>query len=198
MRSTDGVTKMKKTLTGAILLAVSVGALTSAFTGCAPQPSTQVFMEGSRSAIYNSVSELSADATYVVTGEVIGQTTVTDKYDNAITLSELQIDELKKLGDKYTDGASLSVGGSVVIRQMGSEEYTETLSPLLTVGSRYLLFVNPTELPGEDSSQYFITGNTAGYYALSDAASRGSESPYEKVGDEGDDLPPTLTISDIK
>ncbi len=173
----------------------TLGLVALALAACASQP--QAYMDGSRSAIYESVRELAADATYAVTGDVVSQNVVEDEYGNEITLSALRIDELKTLGGKYTNGAPLAVGGIVTVRQIGTSAYAETLSPILSAGSRYLLFINPSELPGDDASQYFITGNTAGYYAMTDVVQHGAEPVYEKVGDEGDSLPGTLTLSAI-
>lgn len=169
-----------------------------ALTSCG-QPEQQNSMEGSRSTIYKSVDELGDDSSAAITGEVVDQKFETDSYGNAVTLSRFLVDKVADLPKEDGAGArTLAPAKIVTIRQLGDESFAETLSPLLEVGETYMLFLTPSGLPGSDARQYFITGNTAGYYKLTDnAALRASEPGYEKVGDEGDTLPVVLTFSEV-
>jgi len=169
---------------------VVAGLAALVLSGCAPTP--QTYASGSRSHIYSSIEELKQDASASITGKVTSQEVTRDQYGKTITLSSFEIASIEDL--PLDDGAgskNLVTGGTVTIRQLGSPTDTQPVSPILKVEESYLLFVNPSGLEGSDATQYFITGNTAGYYEKSDSG-RGDDQ-YVKVGDEGDSLPETLS-----
>lgn len=57
--------------------------------------------------------------------------------------------------------------GSIIVRQTGSAEQGSA-ETLLQTGDVVMLFLTPTDLPGEQSSQYYVTGATAGVYRVTD------------------------------
>lgn len=177
-----------------LLLAATV---TGFVAGCG-SAGPVIYADGARSIIYKSVDQLAADSCAAVTGRVVRQQMVKDEYGNAITLSSLQIEALVDLPKNEASGAkTLLPGRSVVIRQMGDEAYAQPLSPLLHMNQKYLLFLNPSGLAGDDSKQYFITGNTAGYYQAAGTTRLDGEAIYAKVGNEGDVLPPELSMVEV-
>ena len=85
----------------------------------------------------------------------------------------------------------LGSGDSVGVRQLGTPDMSETPAPILEVGQSYLLFLRPTELPGEASELFYVVGGVAGIFV----ADAGTFSRL--VRDSGDQLPNQLTTADL-
>lgn len=67
-----------------------------------------------------------------------------------------------------------------MVRQTGSVAQSAP-TELLTEGEEYLLYLTPSNLPGELASQYYVTGLSAGIYQKKDpsAANRTSQSDLD-------------------
>ena len=161
-------TRMIKTGYFALLIAV-----VSVLAGCSQSSS------GSRATLYDSVESLAADSSSIVVGTVSAQSTEGD-----VTISSVEVTNAptnSQLGANLPDHTEpAAVGDTVEVRQ-------EDPSPALELGNEYLLFLTPTMLPGEATTQHFVTGAVAGLYIRQDDEFR------RVVRDSGDTLPDTIT-----
>jgi len=158
-----------------------IGALLLGPTGCS-SVATDESSAGSRATLYDSIDELAADSTAIISGVVTDQFTEGDT-----TVSVIPVDNAPfspqlaaNIGMPPSD---IQVGDTVRVRQDPSSR------PLLEIGKEYFLWLTPTMLPGAPASQFFITGSNAGIY-ISDG-----ETAQRAAPDSGDDLPPTITIA---
>lgn len=162
-------------------------------------------MAVSRSTLYISVEDLSADSTLVVVGRVTDRTTSGSAEaagaDPVHTVSTIEVTEATPAAGREDADTDVPAAGSTIeVRQLGSTDVDQLPAPILEVGQDYLLFLTPTGLSGGAASQFHITGGTAGYYRSTagptgDRADAGAT--FGKVGDEGDTLPATLTADQI-
>lgn len=53
-------------------------------------------------------------------------------------------------------------------------------------------------LNGDAAEQYYITGGSAGYYEAPEIGAVSVETAFRKVGDEGDQLPATLSFAEVE
>lgn len=200
--------KIKSTtqIAGAAALCLIAVAACSSGTGSDSSSGTTTGMDGSRSTLYTSVEDLSADSGLIVVGVVTDQTSSSDKRsdgapESAFTVSTFEIKEAESANNpEYQDVAVPETGSTIKIRQLGSVQLDVVPAPILLVGQEYLLFLTPTGLSGDAASQFYITGGTAGYYEATSTQSARSVSPsdtFKKVGDEGDELPTSLTTDQI-
>jgi hypothetical protein len=182
---------MNRIITIAAAAAVlSFGAVS--LTGCSSSHA-----EGSRVELYDSVPDLAADSSIVVSGTVQQQKTATDiPGSDEFTLSTVVIDATAKTDSDHPSGSS------VVVRQHGNRD-TEGPGPLLEQGKTYLLYLTPSGLDGDLASQFYVTGGTAGIYETQqNAAARSAggvaeDTEFTKApSDEGDKLPAELTLED--
>ena len=157
----------------------------------------------SRVRIYESMVELEDDSPLIITGEISRTSVIRDIDDiTDFTLLDVKVSQTLK-------GTVNS--GSIIVRQTGSAEQggAETL---LQTGDVVMLFLTPTDLPGEQSSQYYVTGATAGVYRVTDDtqqswnvlrsqhgnASDAWQPVFERVNvDSGDELPSELTPAQV-
>ena len=84
--------------------------------------------------------------------------------------------------------------GVITVRQTGSTRQTPPTG-LLGVGQRYLLYLTPSGLSGEQASQFYVTGMNAGIYKAAEGAQTGGEtssgSTFTQADpDPADNLPP--------
>jgi hypothetical protein len=159
----------------AVALALAVLVL----AGCATSGSS-----GSRSELYDSIAGIAADSTLVVVGRVTLQED--DDSPQATVVSTLEIVERflpTGLGSGLP-GTRLpdKIGDTVQVRQV--------VEPYMQRGESYLVFLRPSELPGDASGQYFTTGADAGVYHV-----EGTNFVHAEF--EGDTLPTTLTAADL-
>lgn len=140
---------------------------------------------GSRSELYGSVAALAADSTLVVVAEVLDQRVVDDQTQSTVVVAESFSPE--GLGREVPEGTAPVDGNRLVVRQMNVAGI-----PSLSPGGQYLLFLTPTKLDGNAADDFYITGASAGVYAVTgDTFTHG---PFE----EGDTLPATLTRGDLE
>ena len=157
----------------------------------------------SRVRIYESMVELEDDSPLIITGEISRTSVIRDIDDiTDFTLLDVKVSQTLK-------GTVNS--GSIIVRQTGSAEQgsAETLQQ---TGDVVMLFLTPTDLPGEQSSQYYVTGATAGVYRVTDDtqqswnvlrsqhgnASDAWQPVFERVNvDSGDELPSELTPAQV-
>ena len=157
----------------------------------------------SRVRIYESMVELEDDSPLIITGEISRTSVIRDIDDiTDFTLLDVKVSQTLK-------GTVNS--GSIIVRQTGSAEQGRA-ETLLQTGDVVMLFLTPTDLPGEQSSQYYVTGATAGVYRVTDDtqqswnvlrsqhgnASDAWQPVFERVNvDSGDELPSELTPAQV-
>ena len=157
----------------------------------------------SRVRIYESMVELEDDSPLIITGEISRTSVIRDIDDiTDFTLLDVKVSQTLK-------GTVNS--GSIIVRQTGSAEQGSA-ETLLKTGDVVMLFLTPTDLPGEQSSQYYVTGATAGVYRVTDDtqqswnvlrsqhgnASDAWQPVFERVNvDSGDELPSELTPAQV-
>lgn len=157
----------------------------------------------SRVRIYESMVELEDDSPLIITGEISRTSVIRDIDDiTDFTLLDVKVSQTLK-------GTVNS--GSIIVRQTGSVEQGSA-ETLLQTGDVVMLFLTPTDLPGEQSSQYYVTGATAGVYRVTDDtqqswnvlrsqhgnASDAWQPVFERVNvDSGDELPSELTPAQV-
>lgn len=157
----------------------------------------------SRVRIYESMVELEDDSPLIITGEISRTSVIRDIDDiTDFTLLDVKVSQTLK-------GTVNS--GSIIVRQTGSAEQGSA-EILLQTGDVVMLFLTPTDLPGEQSSQYYVTGATAGVYRVTDDtqqswnvlrsqhgnASDAWQPVFERVNvDSGDELPSELTPAQV-
>lgn len=157
----------------------------------------------SRVRIYESMVELEDDSPLIITGEISRTSVIRDIDDiTDFTLLDVKVSQTLK-------GTVNS--GSIIVRQTGSSEQGSA-ETLLQTGDVVMLFLTPTDLPGEQSSQYYVTGATAGVYRVTDDtqqswnvlrsqhgnASDAWQPVFERVNvDSGDELPSELTPAQV-
>lgn len=157
----------------------------------------------SRVRIYESMVELEDDSPLIITGEISRTSVIRDTDDiTDFTLLDVKVSQTLK-------GTVNS--GSIIVRQTGSAEQGSA-ETLLQAGDVVMLFLTPTDLPGEQSSQYYVTGATAGVYRVTDDtqqswnvlrsqhgnASDAWQPVFERVNvDSGDELPSELTPAQV-
>lgn len=157
----------------------------------------------SRVRIYESMVELEDDSPLIITGEISRTSVIRDIDDiTDFTLLDVKVSQTLK-------GTVNS--GSIIVRQTGSAEQGSA-ETLLQTGDVVMLFLTPTDLPGEQSSQYYVTGATAGVYRVADDtqqswnvlrsqhgnASDAWQPVFERVNvDSGDELPSELTPAQV-
>lgn len=157
----------------------------------------------SRVRIYESMVELEDDSPLIITGEISRTSVIRDIDDiTDFTLLDVKVSQTLK-------GTVNS--GSIIVRQTGSAEQGSA-ETLLQTGDVVMLFLTPTDLPGEQSSQYYVTGATAGVYRVTDDtqqswnvlrsqhgnASDAWQPVFERVNvDSGDEFPSELTPAQV-
>lgn len=157
----------------------------------------------SRVRIYESMVELEDDSPLIITGEISRTSVIRDIDDiTDFTLLDVKVSQTLK-------GTVNS--GSIIVRQTGSAEQGSA-ETLRQTGDVVMLFLTPTDLPGEQSSQYYVTGATAGVYRVTDDtqqswnvlrsqhgnASDAWQPVFERVNvDSGDELPSELTPAQV-
>lgn len=188
----------------ALVTALFLVPLAASIAGCST-PETSG-MHGSRTELYKSVEGIAADSSIAAVVEVRSQEVLkpASERDFAFTLSSVTVVSTltpKGLANELASTVQtdpLSDGSEIVVRQMGTADI-ETPAPILKTGEQYLLFLVPSMLEGEAASQFWVTGGSAGVYEVAgDDFARGSDvsfthGPFE----EGDTLPPTLTVDDL-
>lgn len=155
----------------------------------------QRVLHASRATLYDSYADLAADSTLVVLGTVLSQDVLHGDVD--VTVSTVDIDKVlpaASLGAHVRRQASnpaTATPTSVAVRQMGSSAYSELPAPLLTEGTQYLLFLTPSQMPGEAASQYYITGADAGVLLP-------EHNGFTRMNlESGDSLPTTVSASGL-
>jgi hypothetical protein len=166
---------------------------------------------GSRDHLYESIDELAAESIAVAIVTVEGhtefpETTVGDEARGAYSAFDATVVEVAsppKLGEAVGDELKASVtspvpGDRVLIRMLGTAERPGP-TDFLEDGESYLLFLTGTGLPESPANEFYIAGGSAGVYR-SDGESLSSESRFTKDGveREGDELPQTVTLSELR
>lgn len=156
--------------------------------------------ETSRAKLYQSAEQMADDSDLIVVGSVDDTRTVQDLDDATdFTLADVKVLTTIK-GD--------ADGDTVVVRQTGSPEQSGS-DLLMSSGDTVMLFLVRSGLDGELADQYYITGDTAGLYAIDavdDAANTtqkgdppADDARFRRVDmQSGDSLPQTLTAEDVE
>lgn len=173
-------------------LAAATIAVVALLGGCA---STTSGSSMSRVHLYSSVEELAADSAVVLVGSVVEQTVAQDiEPTTDFTVSTVQISEV------IQSDRDLAVGGTVRVRQIGSEEQPPS-TPIFTPGSTYLLYLTSSGLAAPLDSQFYVTGANAGaYLAPADQArsAQGSETFTQVDPEPGENLPTSISLDDAQ
>lgn len=140
----------------------------SVLAGCVAS-NEEVSMTRVRS--YSSAEEMGKDSNLVAVVEIKGARVERDVDEvTDFTLLEAQVVKIK----------GNSSGGTVIIRQLGSDRQTPPV-PLMKRGEKYLVFLTLSGLPGELGKQYYITGANAGLYRQESAQVSKDASKFERV-----------------
>ncbi len=154
---------------------------------------------GSRVTLYSSLNQLVAASAIIVSGSVTGQAV---ESADGVDASPGTVSTFPVTESFSPAGIASSLGGetrpspargtAVTIRQFGTPGGASTGGPLLELNGRYLLFLNPTALPGPAAEDYFIVGSEAGIY-------RADGDRFVRVSSGGDQLPQTIVpAADLK
>ena len=179
---------MMVNLLSRISLSLLVSLLVVVLAGCS-STSTNDGSHTSRVELYDSVASMAEDSSAVVVGTVSGQRTVADiDQTTHFTLSTITVTSTPK-----SDG-SVAEGSTVIVRQIGSVEQPAP-TPLLEIGTTYLLYLTPSGLSGELASQFYITGGNAGLYQAKGSVDQQTEEQIfiQVEKEEGENLPSELT-----
>ncbi|WP_433675794.1 hypothetical protein [Microbacterium gorillae] len=155
----------------------------SALVGTTACRSSTSGASGSRHELYESVEELVAASAFVVTGTVTGQIETGDTTNSTFSVTGSYAPAGLKTPDVPLDD-------TIIVRQMGTSGDALPY-PLMTPGQDYLLFLVPTELPGDAGDDYYVVGGSAGIYEVD------GEAFVHVPSDEGDMLPEKLTPDDL-
>jgi len=142
--------------------------------------------EGSRAKLYYSVSELAQDSSVIVIGTARGHWVTADLAnapDLDFTLTNVTVEQVVK------SDIVLAANDLLIVRQV--PEGGSGSPPILTTGQRYLLYLSHSGLAGDQASQFYITGASAGIYV---AASPDAPAFTRVVPDSGDTLPDSVSI----
>lgn len=172
---------------GISVIALAVTILVAA-VGCA---SVESHSSGSRHELFASVRDLSAASSMVVVVDVIDQKVEGESIPNTVSIV-VPIESFTPDGlGSALDVEPSKAGDQIVVRQV-VVELDKGAYPVLSVGGRYLLFLTPTMLEGEQASQYYVTGGSAGVYSVD------GETYIHGPFEEGDQLPEKLTATDLR
>lgn len=109
------------------------------------------------------------------------------------TISTVEVTNVQKAKDPVVQG------GKLIVRQLGSQKQPAP-GPLMAVGDTYLLYLTPSGLEGELSTQFYITGANAGLYQAAAAEKRTNNAPgdvFKQVKkQDGESLPEEITLSE--
>lgn len=171
-----------KGLAAALILGAAISAM-----GCSVGALEETkHVSTTREKTYASLDELNADSTLVVVGTPTRQEVVQDiEPDMDFTLSTFEVQSTQK-GE---------APASITVRQTGSTAQGAPAG-ILTTGQQYLLYLVPSGLPGEQASQYYVTGLTAGIYTGAETREETTTGSTftQAEPDPADNLPPTIEI----
>lgn len=179
-----------------LLASLVLGACGSDAATDGPETGTEM----SRVKLYQSAEQMADDSDLIVVGSVGDTRTVQDLDD----ITDFTLADVKVLTTIKGDAG----GDTVVVRQTGSPEQGESDS-LMSSGDTVMLFLVRSGLDGELADQYYVTGATAGLYAIDavdsmSSLARGDDSladdaRFQRVDTQsGDSLPQTLTAEDVE
>lgn len=162
----------QRSLTGrAIAALLGIFAVAGMIGSCSsPQSGSDGEMEGSRSVLYDSIADLAADSSLVLTVRVIDSRAEGEEIE-AVTISTVVADYVyspSMLGENLPNDLDTAVregvdqGSVLEVVQMGTSEMGETPAPLLEVGREYLLFI--VAAVGDQKGRYWVTGGPAGIF----------------------------------
>lgn len=148
--------------------------------------------------IYTSLTDLAADSS------LVAQIAITDQDEHAATesssayTSSVATVEVTFRPTGLPASSSLdntyAPGSEIVVRQLAlNGTVTEDGGPALVNGKKYLVFLVPSGLPSAGKNEFYITGATAGLFAVKDEGRT-----FAWLGSEGDRLPAELAIGDLK
>lgn len=141
---------------------------------------------GSRHELFDSLDALARESSVIVVGSVTDQREEDSAglHTTVSTVSVTNTPANPSLGENLdAESVPVAVGDVIQVRQDGKPS---ALHP----DQEYLLFLTPTMLPGNEATQFFITGAVAGAYK------RDGDQYTRIVTDSGDDLPDTIVIAD--
>jgi len=194
---------MKTKIGIGVFLLVGLSIVTMAGCSVASTPSshssaTQSAGSLSRVKYYNSTKAMADDSAVIVIGTPQSETVAAD-IDGILdfTLTSFVVDKVVK------GHQTVKVHDVIIVRQIGARPGSETnaetpqvaLVPLLDIGTRYLLYLTPSGLPGDLASQYYVTGADAGIYVASTAHGLGG---FNRANHDADILPDSLNENDAQ
>ena len=136
--------------------------------------------------MYDSLDSLARDSSAIVVGSVTNQRQESSE-GFTTTISTIEVTNTPtnpQLGANLDpESTPVAVGDLIQVRQ--DLQHPSVLDP----GQEYLLYLTPSMLPGNEATDFFITGAVAGAY-LKD----GDKFTRVETG-SGDDLPDTIDIA---
>lgn len=165
---------------------------------CSPAPSSDepIGIHGTRSKEYVSVADLASDSTAVIVGKVLTQEVIPG--DVPTTLSTFEVQEAPApavLASALHRPATAKVPAlkTVQIRQLGTSTMAEVPAAIFKAdGTVYMVFIRPSELPGEAATHFFVTGSDAGIFPADQAGAF-----THKNGEVNDKLPSKITKQEV-
>lgn len=144
-----------------------------------------------RAKFYASEGALRADSSVIVVARVQSQTIADDLTPGLdFTISELEVSQVKK-----GKGLSLKPGQVIKVRETGKSGDGAGWK-YLDAGETYLLYLVASGLPGDKSSQFYITGANVGSFLQ--VPTPGGPSKFKHLNPApGDRLPEELSQGDV-
>lgn len=182
-----------------VSLAVAGPLVGSGLVACASSPEPDqsgTGIHGTRSKEYAGMKDLASDSTAVVIGKVQSQETLVEDMPHTLSIFEirepLQPHALAAaLKRSKLDTTSLK---TVAVRQLGTPEMSETPAPIFKQdGTVYMIFIRPSELPGDAAGQFYVTGGDAGIFTA------GPDGNFaHKKGEVNDNIPAKISKNEVK
>lgn len=161
-------------------VAMTAAIVVIAFQAFAARPSPVAAPSPTASAttkVYDDIDALARDSSVIVIGSV------TDQHAGISTVKVTNTPGNPGLGENLnTRSAPVAVGDLIQVRE-------DPATSLLRPGQEYLLFLTQSTLPGDQTTQFRITGTDSGAYQMA------GNQFIKIVTDNGDGLPDTIEIA---
>ncbi len=174
--------KTRRRLLVALVTALAVAGV----AGCS---SITTGSSGSRAELFGSVQSLSAASSAVAIVDVVDQYSVDDSTPTTVsTVRPVKVLTPERLGEA-SETALDALPKEVTVRQV---PVSLEKSTVMKVGARYLVFLTLSGKDDAAQNDFYVTGGSAGVYEAQDDGF--VHGPFE----EGDTLPETLSVEDLR
>lgn len=159
-------------------------------------------LDASRVKLYDDLAGIAGDSSVVVVAEITSQRVAKGNWEAGVPDETISVASVVSHFSPAGLAATLSVNAQAMavdattlseisIRQLGTSSMSTTPAPILAVGKQYLLFLTPTLLPGDGTSDFYVTGGDAGIYKVDRGTYR------HGTFESGDKLPTTFDAATL-